>query len=57
MNLFKKLFCLHKWETHAKKEYQWEEHIKGTWGKFEKVSETTEILICEECGKIEKIKY
>lgn len=57
MKILKKFLCSHKWKTHAKKEYEWNEHIEGTWGKFQRVGETTEILICQECGKIKKIKY
>lgn len=30
MKLFKKLLCLHKWETHAKKEYKWTEKVERT---------------------------
>jgi hypothetical protein len=30
-NLFKKLFCLHKWKSHTKKEYIWKERIDGSW--------------------------
>jgi hypothetical protein len=26
-NLIKKLFCLHKWKSHTKKEYIWKERI------------------------------
>lgn len=56
-NLFKKLFCLHKWKSHARTTYNWKERIDGSWNGYQNVSETTEILICTECGKIKQIKY
>lgn len=56
MKLFKKLFCLHKWKLHSKKEYEWKERVVGSLYN-ETVSQTVEILICQECGKIKNIKY
>lgn len=51
MNIFKKWFCSHKWKSHSKQERQLlvdnvviRDYI-------------LEILICENCGKIKKIKY
>lgn len=38
-----KLFCMHEWKSHAKKENHY--------------TETTEVLICENCGKVKVIKY
>ena len=52
MNFFKKIFCGHKWKIHAKKEYKWQQEVKQ-----ELTSLTIEVLICETCGKIKKIKY
>lgn len=57
MRLLKKLFCSHKWKTFSKKEYNWEEKIDGTWDKLQSFSETIEVITCEHCGKIKKIKY
>ncbi len=65
LNLFKKWFCLHSWKTHAKEKYEWKEieATKGTshwydpkWQEQE-YSEVVEILICEKCGKINKVSY
>ena len=39
-----KLFCHHKWRTHAKDT------------NF-RTQETVEVLICPDCGKIKIIKY
>lgn len=55
--LFEKWFCEHKWKQHAKKVYEWEEKVYGTWGKMITVSNTKEVLICQHCGKIKKIQY
>ncbi len=63
--IFEKLFCKHKWKTHIKKEYEWEETqiVDGTKMWYKPVievqikSETTEVLICESCGKIKVIEY
>lgn len=47
-----KIFCLHKWETHAKVEREAlyiQNRVVNT--------ESTEILICTECGKIKKLVY
>jgi len=52
-----KWFCKHKWKTHTKKVYGWTQKVEGTWDRTETVSETTEILICEKCGKITKLEY
>ena len=65
MNIIKKLFCLHKWITHAKKEYKWTETevVYGTEHWYTPLTEvqekevTDEVLICTECGKIKKISY
>jgi Fe2+ or Zn2+ uptake regulation protein len=57
MGIFIRMFCKHKWKTHTKKVYVWIQKVEGTWDRMETVSETTEILICEKCGKIHKIKY
>ncbi len=56
MRLFKKMFCSHKWKLHAKKEYRWEEENPFD-GETHTYSNTYEVLICENCGKIKKIRY
>lgn len=55
--IFKFWFCNHKWKTHAKKEYRWEELNKKSYPMKEIYCETIEILVCENCGKIKQIKY
>ena len=65
MSLLKKLFCSHKWQTHAKQKYTrtTKEVVEGSEYWYQpmvqnKVTDTTnEILICTECGKIKKIEY
>ncbi len=57
MNFIKRLWCNHKWKLHAKKEYKWTEKVEGTWDRLTNISETHEVLICEKCGAIKKIKY
>ena len=59
--MFKKLFCKHKWKVHNRDKILVKELDTDTkywytpiWYQY---YETTEILICEECGKIKKIKY
>lgn len=62
---FKSLFCNHKYKTHYKKVYEWNETeiVNGTqnWYKplteISQFSETVEVLICENCGTIKKIVY
>lgn len=63
--IFSKLFCKHKWTSHAKTTTNWTDTkiVNGTahwWNPktMEVVNhETTEVLICSECGKITKIIY
>jgi hypothetical protein len=57
MGLLTKIFCKHKWKTHAKKDYIWSQKVEGTWDRVERVSTTSEVLICEKCGKIRQIEY
>jgi len=65
MRLFEKIFCLHKWKTHSKEVYEWQETepIRGTlhWWKpmFQESTfeQTKEVLICDKCGKIKIISY
>ena len=57
MKLFEKLFCKHKWKSHIKEVYNWRDKVDGTWDTMNNYSSTTEILICQECGKIKKIEY
>ena len=56
INLFKKLFCLHVWKTHAKEKYEWKETdiVAGTqnwinpkWVEQE-YSNVVEIIVCEK---------
>lgn len=64
-NIFLKFFCLHEWQTHVTKNYEWIETsiLDGTqfWAKPKFVNEecekTIEILICKKCGNIKKIEY
>jgi len=56
--IIKKLVCLHAWESHAKKDDQWEEEKTINKELYKtKYHEITEILICNKCGKIEKLIY
>jgi hypothetical protein len=63
--MLKKLFCLHKWHTHAKSTEKWvdSEIVRGTahwWNpKTQEISRirTIEVLICAECGAIKYIEY
>ena len=57
MGLLTKIFFKHKWKTHAKKDYIWSQKVEGTWDRVERVSTTSEVLICEKCGKIRQIEY
>lgn len=60
-----KLFCSHKWRTHTKKKYEWDEEsiVSGTelWHqpkfKIQSYGNTVEVLICEHCGRVKKITY
>ena len=51
-NMFIKLFCLHKWNTHNKVEYT-------IFGMNNELIEKgiREVLICSQCGKIKTIQY
>jgi len=59
------IFCKHKWETHAKDRCELTKHfvVEDTKSWYypkldsKTVIETTEILICQKCGKIKKITY
>lgn len=63
--LFDKLLCKHKWKTHTKEVYEWTQHEVDPTTQFwiqpvvntYDYKETTEILICEHCGKIKKLVY
>lgn len=65
MGILKQMFCGHKWKGYAKREYRWEkkEVVEGTEGwavpdfKVQLYSETVEVIVCEKCGKIKKIRY
>lgn len=56
--LWKKLFCLHDWRSHAKANYPSKEPfvVNNTYD-HSREGTTTEILICKNCGKIKKIFY
>lgn len=62
--IINKLFCLHDWETHVKKEQSWVEEklsIKST--KDAPVyltitgKEITEYVKCKNCGNFKKLEY
>ncbi len=63
--ILEKLFCKHKWTTHAKEVYKYtgKEVVEGTKDWYHPVIElqefqhTDEVLICSECGKIKQIRY
>lgn len=65
MGFFNEIFCKHKWKTHEKKlyEYKQREIVKGTefWHRplvqEQEYSDTTEVLMCEKCGKLKNIEY
>ncbi len=40
-----KLFCHHKWESHAKQHYN------------NRMPSTMEQLVCQKCGKVKLIEY
>jgi hypothetical protein len=47
--IIEKLFCKHKWQVHSKIEVYGGEHSKTP-------HTMRQTLICQECGKITKIK-
>lgn len=50
--ILEKLLCNHKWIDHAKVERECApSFING------RIESTTEILICEKCGRIKKLIY
>lgn len=49
--IVEKLFCTHKWESHAKNLYSRELNCGG------REEKTLEILICQKCGRIKQIMY
>ena len=60
LRIMDKFFCLHEWTTHAKKETTWETEQKGMAPNTIRMirhEQTTEILVCEGCGKIKKLEY
>ena len=50
MNIFKKLFCLHRWEIHFDNEI-----LGESWEGKKAITERHRTLICKECGAIKKI--
>jgi len=50
-SIIEKLFCTHSWKSHAKNIYRFD-CLNGN-----KSEQTTEVLICEKCGKIKQISY
>jgi Fe2+ or Zn2+ uptake regulation protein len=58
MNLLKKLFCLHKWKSHDKREFTDSKRSHFNPHEWIKTRNyTKEVLICENCGKIKHIEY
>lgn len=60
LRIMDKFFCLHKWTTHAKIKIEWETEQKGMAPntiRMIKHEQTTEILVCEGCGKIKNLEY
>lgn len=65
MSLLTELFCRHQWKPHCKERYDRanKEVVWETRGWHTPVlndyiySRTSEILICEKCGKIKLIEY
>lgn len=60
MNIFKKLFCLHKWKSHAQQKYTAKQYSIRNNIYFENgitKNFNREILICNICGKIKQIEY
>lgn len=60
--MFKKLFCRHKWKTHSKDRKYIQTYVRNIIGDGYNPTDVTkeftvEILICEHCGKIKKLKY
>lgn len=51
IKMIEKLFCTHSWKSHAKNIYRFD-YLNNN-----KYEQTTEILICEKCGKIKQINY
>lgn len=49
--IISKLFCLHSWKPFAKSNYRFD-YLNGN-----KTEQTTEIIICDKCGKIKTINY
>lgn len=58
MHFFVKLFCRHKWISHAKNIHMIAT-LKHSGRDIQKeaVTNTTEIIFCTNCGKVKKIKY
>ena len=60
MTVLNKIFCSHKWIIHIKKNFTTEMFTKQ-YGEYKGTGVTrdmtTEVLICEKCGKIKKIEY
>jgi len=55
-----KLFCPHKWHSHAKTTKMNPMYYMNTEEKLEVVQssgKTTEVLICDSCGKVKVIRY
>lgn len=58
--ILEKYLCLHKWKSHALKEYIWSEEEQSLNPEViltRNCQKTTEILICEHCGAIKKLEY
>lgn len=61
MDILKKIFCFHKWETHSKESKEEEIYKKNNLGDYKPTGVikqfTREVLICKNCGKIKTIEY
>lgn len=60
MNIFKKIFCGHKWVMHHRERNE-VQTFKITMDYERPIGpvhqQTTEILICDKCGKIKILEY
>lgn len=50
-NIIDKLFCLHSWKSIAKNIYP------NNWANGNRYEQTTEVFVCQKCGKFKQINY
>lgn len=60
--MIRQLFCAHKWQSHSKEKKSSEIFIRNIIGDNYNPTGivqnvTVEVLVCQKCGKIKKIKY